>query len=518
MNQPGENLMTSNASNGQAQEVELKLALPTSDPSGLARRLSRTPVLARRQATQLGLHNIYYDTPEQMLRQQRIALRLRRVGSDTKTHWLQTLKTGGLGDSALSQRGEWEAPVRGARLSLPALKATPWPMIDPGGLVFPALAPCFATTFKRTRWLVRRRDGSVIEVALDIGEIVVGDQRAPLCELELELRSGQPSALFELARLIAQTVPVLPLHRSKAERGYALAQNLLDQPLRAQPPALSPELPLPEVARRVLGEMFCQFTANLDTLRVSDHPEVVHQARVGWRRFRSGWRLFRSHLEPDPAPSWQALQALLDLLGELRDLDVARTETLPTLADAYATGDSARAQQWQGMLQALGESAEVHLKAVRRALEEPDVGLALLATTQWLRGLSASTEPEGASTTLGESPSHWARRRMARLDEQLQRALKDAGNPERQHRARILAKRLRYGAEALRDLLPARRARRWLQRATELQTSMGAARDVMQAAVLVARLGMGAGLTEFLRGVALGQERAGSPFAPVRPK
>jgi adenylate cyclase class IV len=59
------------------QEIELKLALPTSDPQGLAKRLARTPLLARRKATQLQLHNIYFDTPEQRLHQERVALRLR---------------------------------------------------------------------------------------------------------------------------------------------------------------------------------------------------------------------------------------------------------------------------------------------------------------------------------------------------------------------------------------------------------------------------------------------------------
>ena len=64
-----------------AQEVELKLALPATDPAALLRQLSRVPALARRKATTLHLHNVYYDTPEQTLRGLRVALRLRRVGS-----------------------------------------------------------------------------------------------------------------------------------------------------------------------------------------------------------------------------------------------------------------------------------------------------------------------------------------------------------------------------------------------------------------------------------------------------
>ena len=490
----------------RSQEIELKLALPTSDPSGLAKQLARTPQLARRKPTHQRLHNVYYDTPEQFLHQERVALRIRRVGSDAKPQWLQTLKMGGSGDSALSKRGEWEVPVPGAMLSLDALKATPWSGIDPEGSVFRALAPCFVTTFERTSWVVRRRDGSMVEVALDVGHITVDDKTTPICELELELLAGQPVALFDIAQQIARTVAVLPQSNSKAERGYALAQNCLDMPLRAQPPKLKPDLALPEAARCVLREMFCQFTTNLNALRSSDDPEVVHQARVAWRRFRSALRLFKPVLVADAVPSWQALQALLSFLGELRDLDVARTETLPSLAHAYTADDARRTEAWQAMTQALLHAADLQRKSVRFALQEPTVGAALLAITQWLEGLSALQGSGDTETELKLSLRRWARRRIVRLHAQLQIACKDTGNTESQHRARILAKRMRYGIEALRSLLPKKRTKRWYQQATSLQESIGATRDVTQAAVLVAKLQAERGLVDFLRGVVAGQE------------
>ena len=453
------------------------------------------------------MHNVYYDTPEQLLRQERVALRIRRVGSDATPQWLQTLKTGGRGDSALSQRGEWEAPVPDAALSLDALQATPWSGIDPDGTVFAALASQFVTSFERTSWLVRRRGGSVVEVALDVGQIVAGEKKAPICELELELLAGPPAALFDIAQQIARTIAVLPVSTSKAERGYALAQDSLDVPLCAQPPKLTSELSLPEAARRVLGEMFCQFTSNLNALRTSDDPEVVHQARVGWRRFKSALRLFKPALALEAMPSWQALQALLACLGELRDLDVARTDTLPPLAEAYTTGDARRAQAWQAMTQALIDAARLQRKTVRYALQEPTVGAALLATTQWLEHLSMLKGPGDAVVEPKVSLRRWARRRIVRLQEQLQRASKEAENPADLHRVRILAKRVRYGIEALRALLPKKRTQRWYQQATNLQTSIGASRDVMQAGALVARLDTDRGLVEFLRGVVVGKAR-----------
>ena len=488
------------------QEIELKLALPTSDPANLAKRLARLPVLARRKATQLHLHNIYYDTPEQLLRQQRIALRLRRVGSETTPSWLQTLKTGGRSDSALSLRGEWEVPVSDAVLSRKALKGTPWSGIDPDGTLFATLAPVFVTTFERKIWLVRRRDASVIEVALDIGQIVAGASSSAICELELELKSGRPAALFELAREIAQTIAVLPVNVSKAERGYALARGIQDAPLHANPAPLGSGLSLAQTAQRVLSEMFCQFTTNLNILRSSDDPEVVHQARVGWRRFKSARRLFRPILAIDAMPQWQTLQSLLTCLSKLRDLDVARMETLPPFADAYTAGDPRRAHSWQTMLLSLTLAAELQRKTVRYALQEPAVGAGLLATSQWLEGLAESTVADPARPDSKISLRRWVGHRIERLHEQLEWACAQDCTSEQQHRIRILAKRMRYGIEALHSQLPKKRAQRWQRQASSLQASIGLTRDLMQAAMLVAELEVDRGLAEFLRGLAAGQQ------------
>ena len=489
------------------EEIELKLALPTPNPSSLTKQLARTSLLARRQANHQHLHNVYYDTPEQFLRQERIALRIRRVGSDEKPQWLQTLKTGGRSDSALSQRGEWEASVPGAKLALDVLKATPWSGIDPDGAVFRALAPCFVTSFDRTSWSVRRRDGSLIEVALDIGYITAGEKSAPICELELELRAGKPAALFELAQQIARTIAVLPANVSKAERGYALVEDSLDTPLGAQPSKLTSGQSLRAAAGSVLREMFCQFTINLNALRTLDDPEVVHQARVGWRRFKSALRLFKPVLAAETVPSWQALEPLLGFLGELRDLDVALTDTLPPLHDAYTEGDPRRTDAWEAMTKALRQAADLQRKSVRYALQVPAVGVTLLRATQWLEGLSVPTGPREAGIEPKVPLRRWARQRIARLHKQLKAARKDIGNPDSQHRARILAKRTRYGIEALGSLLPRKHSQRWRQQATSLQTSLGAARDVMQASALAAKLEADGWLAEFLRGVAIGRSR-----------
>ena len=492
--------MKSDPDSGPPQEIELKLYLPGDAAQGLAERLAQTALLARHKASRQFLYNIYHDTANQALRQQQVALRLRRVGSETSPQWLQTLKTGASDASALSRRGEWETPVAGSALELAALKRTPWSKIDPDGSLFDALEPRFLTLFERTSWLLRRPDGSLVEVALDIGQIQANGLQAPICELELELKAGQPAALFQTAREIAGTIAVLPAHLSKAQRGYLLAQDGLDQPQRAQPPRLKASLTRPELAQRLLREMFVQFTANLNALCASDTPEVVHQARVGWRRFKSGLRLFKK-MTSVATPSWLALQPLLSGLGALRDLDVALTETLPPLAGPYGMGDAKRAESWQSMTAALTQAAGLQRAAVRQALQQPDTGLCLLAITEWLENLSAL---EHGGPGQKKMLRDWARGRIVRLQQRLKLAHKNAAGPEQQHRVRILAKRLRYGVEALRDLLPGKLAALCHAQATNLQSRIGATRDVAQASALVATLEVNHDLVEFLRGVALG--------------
>ena len=72
--------MPSTSQHGPGAELEIKLALPTADPASLARQLARLPALARRKPVRKQVDNIYFDTPAQALRAQRMALRLRRVG------------------------------------------------------------------------------------------------------------------------------------------------------------------------------------------------------------------------------------------------------------------------------------------------------------------------------------------------------------------------------------------------------------------------------------------------------
>ena len=491
-------------------EVELKLALLVEPGAGVVHMLAHTPLLAGCPVRRQILHNIYYDTPDHQLLRQGVALRVRRIGKGARTRWLQTLKTGDGGASALSQRGEWESPLEGPQLSVAALQGTPWVEMDPQGAVFAGLQPCFSTEFTRSFWTLPWADGSVVEVALDLGRIVADQRQSPIRELEIELKAGSASSLFDVALQIARVLPVMPSSASKSERGYALAASGAPFPAAAPDPASGGAKPSPDsLAQSVLHTALRQFTAHLIAARHDDEPELVHQARVAWRRFRSARRLFKSLLN-QPFPDVQAaLQPLLHHLGAVRDLDVARTESLPRVAPAYIDDDPGRARGWHRMLNKLGRCSARARAGLHDALDDVATGQALIGITQWLEALATRDLPQG-NTRKAQGPARaWALRTMRRQRRALRDAMQGTDNAQRLHQVRILAKRLRYGVDTLRPLLPARRARRWHQLAARLQADLGAQRDALQAALLVQQLPGHAQIAEFLRGHLAGVQRGG---------
>lgn len=205
-----------------SDEIELKLMLSSEGPQ----RLLVHPLLSGLDTRSITLGNLYYDTPEGALESARVALRVRRMGERR----LQTLKSAAQSHGGLSSRGEWEwsiddAERSAAGLDLNGLRALHHPALE--ALDLERLRPVFATDFERRLW--RFREGGVdIEIALDQGEIRAGAARLPICELELELKSGHPEALWDLAERLCggqPPLPARPANHSKASRANALRRG-----------------------------------------------------------------------------------------------------------------------------------------------------------------------------------------------------------------------------------------------------------------------------------------------------
>ncbi len=62
----------------------------------------------------------------------------------------------------------------------------------------------------------------MIELALDKGEVLAGNARDVIAEIELELKHGNPQRIHDIALLLRSAFHLQPEALSKAERGYRL--------------------------------------------------------------------------------------------------------------------------------------------------------------------------------------------------------------------------------------------------------------------------------------------------------
>lgn len=485
--------------------LRLLLTLQTT-PQALLRKLHQAPLLARRLATHSTLREVFHDTPEHALHAQNITLIRRHLDRDSDPTVQWVVRHEATGAALLRPHEEWAFACNGTTPLREVLSSFPWTEIDPAGTEIHHLAPCFSTVVNRTTWQVKLGDSGHIEVALNIGCAPAADKSIPLCELELTLLEGDPAVLFDTAWSIAKTLPVLPACTAANDHHLTQFQGRPCAPWPARPPRLHKSMTLPQAAQILLTEMLGQCIANLALLPRSDAPELVHQARVGWRRFKSVFRLFKPVLAIESAPSWEPLAPLMLALGDLRDCDVALSETFPRIQDLYTEGKKDLCEDWTQMTQAMERTAQGRRGAVRLKLQAPAVGQTLLAILQWLTDLSALSESAATANTPPPSPHDWALRRLDHLHRRLRTAAQDLGPLESQHRARILAKRLRYGTEALRTWIPKKLGQRWGEEASRLQTTLGASRDLARAGALAAEAGADPRLVAFLLGVAAGHQ------------
>jgi triphosphatase len=205
--------MSGNAMNA---EIELKLFFLPIYQESLINKLdsldNAVPQGKRRLA------NGYFDTPDLQLRQWDMGLRVR--GYDA--HREQTIKTAGQVVGGIHSRPEYNVTIQADSPDLSLFPASIWPADADLAATQAQLTCIFHTDFYRRAWHVQI-DNSLVEVALDIGEITANGQQEALCELEFELLSGDTEALLKLAMQVASVVPVRLGKASKAQRGYRLA-------------------------------------------------------------------------------------------------------------------------------------------------------------------------------------------------------------------------------------------------------------------------------------------------------
>lgn len=164
---------------------------------------------------QICMETTYYDTLDGALSQRRITLRLRKENEET----VCTIKTP-LPDGS---RGEWECAATNIEDGICRLTALGAPEIIPQ-LSNSGLVPRCGARFTRFAAEVPTADGTA-ELALDSGILLGGTQQMPLCEVEVELKSGSDAAAMALAADIAAKFGLTEESKSKFRRALALAQG-----------------------------------------------------------------------------------------------------------------------------------------------------------------------------------------------------------------------------------------------------------------------------------------------------
>lgn len=481
-------------------ETEIKLLAQPEDLETLLHSATLQRYATMAPIEQL-LTDTYFDTPERAIKNHHAALRLRKTGD----HVIQTLKVDADSNGTLHRRQEYETPVRGDRPSVSSLRKLAGRKGKLGALLHSRplkrrLAPIFSTRIKRTVFPLSLPQGDVVECAVDVGEITGNGAAVRVCEVELELKSGDAAHLFDLALELSGDVPLAAGTSSKGDRGYALLEKTDVVASKAAPVQLKKHMTVEHAFTDILGNCIGQIEANAAGVARCD-SEALHQMRVGLRRFRSALHLVDGLIGfPD------ALQAETDWLGNelglARDWDVLAHATLGELAQSCPTVP----QLAQVTQAAMSESEQARQRAAA-AVASPRYARLTLLLTQWrLSAAWRDFADAGTQAQLDAPIIGFARQALAASHKRLLKRghqLKGA-SPEARHRIRIAAKKARYASEFFQSLFNAGDVRAFVKHLSGLQDGFGRLNDVAVADRLLATLQEKqpalAGSTNYVRG------------------
>lgn len=329
------------------------------------------------------------------------------------------------------------------------------------------------TVRHRTRIACDGSDRAVADVVVDDVSVLDGRRIVDrFREVEVELaddarRSTMATILEPLAQAGARIVDPIPKVVRALGARAAAPPDLVVRPV-------DPSSTVDDVVRSMIASSTLRLIKSDAAVRLGLDPEGVHQARVATRRLRSDLRTVRTMLEPD----WrrrlrEELGWLGAELGRVRDLDVLGAR-LREHASSLTDDDAASVAKVLDRLRARHDAARAELSSAMRAPRY----VALLDAL-----VEASREPRVLGGVAGERALDVMGTLMERPWRHLEGLCDDLGpgsTDAELHEARILAKRVRYAAEALTPVF-GKPARRIARRAESLQQVLGAHQDAVMA-------------------------------------
>lgn len=189
------------------REFELKFAADEAVQAAIAARFDGFETIT--------MQTTYYDTPDGRLSARHVTLR-RRIENGRSVCALKT-------PSGSLCRGEWEIECDRIEDAVPILcKLSDWellPILERSGVI-----PICGARFTRRACTLSLGECTV-EIALDQGILTGGHRELPLCEVEVELKSGSETAAMDFANELAQTYGLTQEYKSKFRRALALAKG-----------------------------------------------------------------------------------------------------------------------------------------------------------------------------------------------------------------------------------------------------------------------------------------------------
>ncbi len=451
---------------GDPREVELKLRIP---PEALS-RLMRHRLLRRLGGgggVQRRLVSTYFDTPDFELMRARIALRVRKIGKRR----IQTVKCAPTVEDGVRSRREWEREVVADTPMLKGVGDKPLRKLLGGDRVRDRLAPQFVTDFRRRTFPLKLRDSS-IELAVDVGEIKAARGTMPICEAELELKSGSIAGVYEIARELQESIGCTVESLTKAERGFALATQRPPKPRRAQALRLARGSTLAEAFVRIGRNGLLHLRSNEAAVRAAATVEGVHQFRVAIRRLRSALSAFREILPgAERHRLGRGMRWIAQQFGHAREWDVFEREILAAVRKDIA--DDAALEAFAAAARAARQDA---YRGVAETMASPRYAETLLRLEAWWEGGGAVAALGGRSEV---EAREFARQTLKKLHRRLRKlGERNTGLDEAElHEFRIRAKKLRYAAEFFRSLFRGRADKDYIAGLAVIQDRLGSLND-----------------------------------------
>jgi inorganic triphosphatase YgiF len=454
------------------REFELKLSLTGDELDRLAEKPEFGGEAGERSRKEL--KSIYFDTPDNRLRDKGIALRVRDEGKGfVQTVKMETRLQDGLSNPIeIEDRVESLEPDTGRigdrhvrELVLDAVEGS-------------TLAKVFETVVTRTTHRLQRGH-TTVELALDKGEARAKGRRSEICEAELELIEGDADDLLDIAQSLFSKCPFQLSSESKAERGYRLLLDVPESKRVAPAHAEKPKVDRGQTSGQAFAEIFRsardQIVKNRSVVLQTDEPEGAHQLRVGLTRLRSAHRALKSFMDNRVLREMEDdARALSHAAGQLRDADVM-------IADIYAP--VAGAPPGKPGFDELHEALQAHRAAAqsdaRAALQGEHWSRLLLSLTLWPHMLERDPALEQPIEDYASKALQKRWKKVAESGRRLE-ALDDAG----QHKMRRSLKKLRYMLEFFEPVFDADAACAFVKRLKKLQDVFGYVNDVRMAAQL----------------------------------